>query len=287
MVYNDLRVRKWAIDDLRIAETTPDGRRPAALPATEEASSTSEVPSSDSEDACCAAEEARFAAEEACSAAEEARPSLRKGVYRPLRSRRAYGWCEDGHRASLGLPAARSRATRSAAREAHVPADGQIDQRAGRGGLPEITVHGAFLAAVERQPNLGRAASVRAAPREAQEPRAEDHDPDFRPTARCALEPVRPRDGPHERAAGLPPHAHPVLRHDLDRIAWFEAVYGSLASIIVLLLWLYVAAFILVIGAEYSIARLGRRTTGQRPTCRRTTWPPCRLRSRRAVRTGR
>lgn len=51
----------------------------------------------------------------------------------------------------------------------------------------------------------------------------------------------------------------------LDRIARFEAVYGSLASIIVLLLWLYVSAFILVIGAEYNLARLGRRTTGALP----------------------
>ena len=41
----------------------------------------------------------------------------------------------------------------------------------------------------------------------------------------------------------------------LDRIAEFEAVYGSLSSIIVLLLWLYLSALILVYGAEYSIVR--------------------------------
>jgi len=44
----------------------------------------------------------------------------------------------------------------------------------------------------------------------------------------------------------------------LDRIARFEAVYGSLASIVVLLFWLYVSAFILVIGAEYNLARVRR-----------------------------
>jgi YihY family inner membrane protein len=41
----------------------------------------------------------------------------------------------------------------------------------------------------------------------------------------------------------------------LDRVANFEAVYGSLSSIIVLLLWLYLSAFILVYGAEYNIVR--------------------------------
>ena len=39
----------------------------------------------------------------------------------------------------------------------------------------------------------------------------------------------------------------------LDRIAHFEAVYGSLSSIIVLLLWLYFSALTLVFGAEYNI----------------------------------
>jgi YihY family inner membrane protein len=41
----------------------------------------------------------------------------------------------------------------------------------------------------------------------------------------------------------------------LDRMTNFEAVYGSLSSIIVLLLWLYVSALILVYGAEYNIVR--------------------------------
>lgn len=41
----------------------------------------------------------------------------------------------------------------------------------------------------------------------------------------------------------------------LDRFAHFESVYGPLTSIIVLLLWLYVSALILILGAEYNIAR--------------------------------
>lgn len=41
----------------------------------------------------------------------------------------------------------------------------------------------------------------------------------------------------------------------LDRIANFEAVYGSLASIIVTMMWLYLSALILIYGAEYSIVR--------------------------------
>ena len=41
----------------------------------------------------------------------------------------------------------------------------------------------------------------------------------------------------------------------LDHFAHLEAVYGSLSSIIVLLLWLYVSALILVFGAEYNIVR--------------------------------
>ena len=45
----------------------------------------------------------------------------------------------------------------------------------------------------------------------------------------------------------------------LDRVAHFEAVYGPLTSIIVLLLWLYVSALILVLGAEYNIVRALRR----------------------------
>ena len=47
----------------------------------------------------------------------------------------------------------------------------------------------------------------------------------------------------------------------LDRIAHFEVIYGSLSSIIVLLLWLYVSALILVLGAEYNIVRSQARKT--------------------------
>lgn len=39
----------------------------------------------------------------------------------------------------------------------------------------------------------------------------------------------------------------------LGRMANFEAVYGSLSSIIVLLLWLYFSALVLLLGAEYNI----------------------------------
>ena len=41
----------------------------------------------------------------------------------------------------------------------------------------------------------------------------------------------------------------------LGRVANFEAVYGSLSSIIVLLLWLYFSALVLLLGAEYNIVR--------------------------------
>ncbi len=41
----------------------------------------------------------------------------------------------------------------------------------------------------------------------------------------------------------------------LDRFSQFESVYGPLTSIIVLLLWLYVSALILIIGAEFNITR--------------------------------
>ena len=41
----------------------------------------------------------------------------------------------------------------------------------------------------------------------------------------------------------------------LGRVADFEAMYGSLSSIIVLLLWLYVSALVLLLGAEYNIVR--------------------------------
>ena len=41
----------------------------------------------------------------------------------------------------------------------------------------------------------------------------------------------------------------------LDQIADFEAIYGSLSSIIVLLLWLYISSLILVLGGVYNIVR--------------------------------
>jgi membrane protein len=41
----------------------------------------------------------------------------------------------------------------------------------------------------------------------------------------------------------------------LDRGTDFEAVYGSLSSIVVLLLWLYFSAWVLIFGAEYNIVR--------------------------------
>jgi membrane protein len=49
----------------------------------------------------------------------------------------------------------------------------------------------------------------------------------------------------------------------LSRIADLEAVFGGLSSIMVLLLWLYVSAIALVIGAEYSVERVeARRAVG-------------------------
>lgn len=49
----------------------------------------------------------------------------------------------------------------------------------------------------------------------------------------------------------------------LDHIAHFQAIYGSLSSIIVLLLWLYLSALILIFGAEYNIvwATTGAKTS--------------------------
>jgi membrane protein len=46
----------------------------------------------------------------------------------------------------------------------------------------------------------------------------------------------------------------------LERVADLKAVYGSLSSIIVLLLWLYVSAMILILGAEYNIVRWQARS---------------------------
>lgn len=50
----------------------------------------------------------------------------------------------------------------------------------------------------------------------------------------------------------------------LEKMADFKAVYGSLSSIIVLLLWLYVSALILILGAEYNIVRWKIRDQGSR-----------------------
>jgi membrane protein len=51
----------------------------------------------------------------------------------------------------------------------------------------------------------------------------------------------------------------------LGRVANFEAVYGSLSSIIVLLLWLYVSALVLLLGAEYNIVRWRERHPEETP----------------------
>jgi membrane protein len=48
----------------------------------------------------------------------------------------------------------------------------------------------------------------------------------------------------------------------LARVADFEAVYGPLSSIIVLLLWLYLSAAVLIFGAEYNIVRWRARNPG-------------------------
>jgi membrane protein len=47
----------------------------------------------------------------------------------------------------------------------------------------------------------------------------------------------------------------------LDRFATYELVYGSIGSVIALLVWIYVAAFILILGAEFS-AEYGRMRMG-------------------------
>jgi membrane protein len=41
----------------------------------------------------------------------------------------------------------------------------------------------------------------------------------------------------------------------LENVANFEAVYGSLSSVIVLMLWLYVSAWIVILGAEFIYVR--------------------------------
>ncbi|MHC4135160.1 MAG: YihY/virulence factor BrkB family protein [Planctomycetota bacterium] len=45
----------------------------------------------------------------------------------------------------------------------------------------------------------------------------------------------------------------------LDYVADPESVFGSLSSIMVLLLWLYVSAIALIVGAEYNTVRAERR----------------------------
>jgi len=47
----------------------------------------------------------------------------------------------------------------------------------------------------------------------------------------------------------------------LDHFATYESVYGSVASVIVLLFWIYISAFILILGAELS-AEYGRMREG-------------------------
>ena len=47
----------------------------------------------------------------------------------------------------------------------------------------------------------------------------------------------------------------------LDRFADYESVYGSVSSVIVLLLWIFISAFILILGAEFS-AEFGRMRRG-------------------------
>jgi len=46
----------------------------------------------------------------------------------------------------------------------------------------------------------------------------------------------------------------------LDRMTRSEAIYGSLTSILVLLLWLYFSALVLVFGVEYNIVRWQTRS---------------------------
>ena len=79
----------------------------------------------------------------------------------------------------------------------------------------------------------------------------------------------------------------------LDHFASYELVYGSVASIIILLVWIYYSAFIIILGAEFS-AEYGRMREGvsrgvliasadKRP---RDKSPKDNLRSKRRSRTG-
>ena len=45
----------------------------------------------------------------------------------------------------------------------------------------------------------------------------------------------------------------------LNRVANLEAVFGSLSFIMVLLLWLYLSAMALILGAEYNVVRVEER----------------------------
>jgi uncharacterized BrkB/YihY/UPF0761 family membrane protein len=47
-------------------------------------------------------------------------------------------------------------------------------------------------------------------------------------------------------------------------MAHFQAIYGSLSSIIALLLWLYLSALILIFGAEYNIVSASAGTKTRR-----------------------
>jgi membrane protein len=47
----------------------------------------------------------------------------------------------------------------------------------------------------------------------------------------------------------------------IDRFATYESVYGGIASMIILLIWIYISAFILILGAEIS-AEYGRMKRG-------------------------
>jgi membrane protein len=47
----------------------------------------------------------------------------------------------------------------------------------------------------------------------------------------------------------------------IDRFSTYESVYGGVASMIILLIWIYISAFILILGAEIS-AEYGRMKRG-------------------------
>jgi len=49
----------------------------------------------------------------------------------------------------------------------------------------------------------------------------------------------------------------------VERVANLEAVFGSLTSIMVLLLWLFLAAMALLVGVEYNVVRVANEATAQ------------------------